>query len=459
MTSLNKRLLAPLALLSVLLTGCPRNEYLVELKPHGDSIERTLTYYRVDLGESNTVNSYQPFPTVEMGEINSLYPAGGITNEGERHTVRGMFANILPNDVGGVGAYTNLSTSLGSASFYVERFRGNDDLAGIAEKQRQAADHLTDLILGWSKSELGTQPGYEKLARFLNVDLRRDLKNLGAYWWEGNFAAGYSTNGAEEFMVRYGQYLVERGYLQIADLPALFRDITDKDGSKLSLLLQRLVARKMGVPDSQPPPPALAFLADGDAVGKSFENYLTNTDSYRASLNRWEEDKKTNPDLPRPDPTADDARDLVDFNLFGNPNDRLSVRLLLPLAPTHSNGRWDEAHKQVLWDTNIVDRTNTSRLPLTCYASWAEPDASFQTSHFGKVALTGESLTSYCLWRSALKSEEAAQWETLLAGLKPGEHLSDTISNFRFSGEPPSSVTNATSPSAFARELVTDALK
>ncbi|HXD00589.1 MAG TPA: hypothetical protein VN048_14700 [Verrucomicrobiae bacterium] len=457
---MNKRLLAPIALLALLLTGCPRNEYIVELKPHGNAIERTLTYYRVDLGESNNVNGYQPFPTVEMGEINSLYPAGGVTNDGDRHTVHGTFANALPNDVGGVGAYTNVDTSLGSASFYVERFRGNDDLAGIAEKQRKAADRLTDLILGWSKSELGSQPGYGQLAQFLNTDFRRDLKNLGAYWWQGNFTAGYSTNGAEEFMVRFGQYLVERGYLQIADMPALFRSATDKDDSQLGLLLQRLVARKMGVPDSQPLPACLAFLADDDTISKSFENYLTNTDSYRASLKQWEEDKKTNPDLQKPDPTADDGRDLVDFNLFGNPDDRLTVRLMLPIAPTHSNGRWDETNQQVIWDTNIVERTNSSRLPVICYANWAEPAASFQKTHFGKVALTGNELTEYCLWRTSLDEKQAGEWDALLVSLQPGDQLTNVINNFRFSGEPHSSATNnITSPSAFTRELITDGLK
>jgi hypothetical protein len=456
---MNKRLLAPLALLALLLTGCPRNEYIVELKPHGNSIERILTYYRVDVGESNNVNGYQPFPTIEMGEINSLYPASDITNDGDRHTVHGVFTNALPNDVGGVGAYTNVNTSLGSASFYVERFRGNDDLAGINEKHLKAADHLADLMLGWSKSELGSQPGYDKLAQFLNVDFRRDLKNLGAYWWQGNFAAGYSTNGVEEFMVRFGQYLVERGYLQIGDMPVLFRDATDQSGEKLQRLLERLVARKMGVSDSQPVPASLAFLANDDTTSKSFENYLTNTDSYRASLKRWEEDKKTNPDLTKPDPYGENLVDLVDINLFGDLNDRLTVRLLLPLAPTHSNGRWDEAGKQVIWDTNIVDRTNLSRLPAVCYANWAVPAAAFQKTHFGKVVLTGDALTGYCLWRSSLDEKRAGEWDALLENLQPGYQLTNIISNFRFSSETPASNTNVISPSAFARELVTEALK
>jgi hypothetical protein len=452
---MHKRLLAPLALLAVLLTGCPRNEYIVVLKPQGNTIERTLTYYRVDLGESNKVNSYQPFPTVEMGEINSFYPAEGITNDGDRHTVHGVFTNAMPNDVGGVGTYTNLATSLGIAGFYVERFRGNDDLAGITEKHAKAANRLADLILGWSKSELGTEPGYANLSRFLDVDFRRDLKNVGAYWWEGNLVDGYRTNGAEEFAVRFGQYLVERGYLQIGDIPMLFRSATDKDDSKLSLLLQRLVARKLGVPDSRPLPASLAFLASGDVREKSFEKYLATTEEYREKLKQWEKDRETKPDLAKPEPAVDDeVKDFVDFDLFGNPNDRLRVELQLPVAPAHSNGRWDEAGKQVVWDTNIVDRTNSARLPVICYASWAEPAESFQTRHFGKVALAGDELTGYCLWRSSLDEKKAGEWDAFLAGLQPGGQLTNSLRTFRFSDEPPAAVTNATSTSAFARELI-----
>jgi len=58
------------------------------------------------------------------------------------------------------------------------------------------------------------------------VDLRRDLKNLGAYCWEGQFASGYKTNADEELTVRYGQYLLERGYFTIGEIPGLFRGVS-----------------------------------------------------------------------------------------------------------------------------------------------------------------------------------------------------------------------------------------
>ena len=169
--------------------------------------------------------NYQPFDAAELAAITALYPAQGLTNDGQRYIARGEFTNELPDDVGGAGAYTNLTTSLGEAGFYVERFRGNDDLAGMTERRFKAADQLADLFIGWSRMELGREPGYDKLRQFLDVDFRRDLKNLGAYWWEGQLAGSYKTNASEEFTVRFGQYLFERGYFTMGEIPGLFREV------------------------------------------------------------------------------------------------------------------------------------------------------------------------------------------------------------------------------------------
>ena len=184
--SLCKCLPFALAVMALVVTGCPRNEYIVQLKPQGNRIERTLVFYREDGVNTNTgAPNYQPFDATELAAITALYPAQGLTNDGGRHVVRGEFTNELPDDVGGAGAYTNLTTSLGAAGFYVERFRGNDNLAGMTEQRFKAADRLADLFVGWSRMELGRERGYDTLRQFLDVDFRRDLKNLGEYWLGG----------------------------------------------------------------------------------------------------------------------------------------------------------------------------------------------------------------------------------------------------------------------------------
>ncbi len=370
-----------LAAMALVVTGCPHNQYIVQLKPQGNRIERTLVFYREDGVNTNTgTPNYQPFDAAELAAITALYPAQGLTNDGERHVVRGEFTNELPDDVGGAGAYTNLTTSLGEAGFYVERFRGNDDLAGMTERRFQAADRLADLIVGWSQMELGREPGYDKLRQFLDVDFRRDLKNLGAYWWEGQLAGGYKTNASEEFVVRFGQYLFERGYFTIGEIPGLFREMSGDDPQALLRRIQRLVARKMGVPETEPVPASLAFLADETTMEKSFDKYLAGTDFYRAKLKQWEEDKQLKPDTKQPEPSevANDAvGNLVGFDLFGE-TDHLAVRLSLPSSPIHSNGRWDEALKQVVWETDIEDQNECVPFPifLLCQLGAGRPGVS-----------------------------------------------------------------------------------
>ena len=464
--SLYKCLPLALAAMALVVTGCPHNQYIVQLKPQGNHIERTLIFYREDGVNTNTgTPNYQP-DAAELAAITTLYQAQGLTNDGGRYIARGEFTNELPTDVGGAGAYTNLTTSLGEAGFYVERFRGNDDLAGMTEQRFKAADRLADLFIGWSRMELGRERGYDKLRQFLDVDFRRDLKNLSAYWWEGQLASGYKTNADEEFIVRFGQYLFERGYFKIGEIPGLLRNVTGGDDSQALLRpIQRLVARKMGVPEAEPVPASLAFLADETTMNKSFDKYLAGTAQYRAKLKQWKTEKKLKPDLkqPKPSEVMDNAgAGLIEFGLFGQP-DHLAVRLSLPAAPVYSNGRWDEAVKQVVWETDIEDRTNASHFPFSCYASWAQADQAYQTEHFGKVVLAGDELTQYCLWRSGQDKQRGDEWDAFLAGLQPGSELVKKLDAFRFPGESDQAGTNSQpkipSPSVYPRELLKAALR
>jgi hypothetical protein len=454
-----------LVAMALVVTGCPHNDYTIQLNPHGNVIERTLVFYCVDGANTNNgTPNYQAIDAEELAAITALYPANSLTNDGGHYIVRGEFTSKMPNDVGGTGVYTNLANSLGEAGFYVERFRGNDDLAGMSERRFKAAEQLADLIIGWSQTELSREPGYEKFHQFLDVGLRRDLKNLSSYWWEGALVDSYKTNASEEFAVRFGQYLFERGYFTLGEIPDLFKD-TDNSQALLRRI-QRLVARKMGVPDTEPVPPSLAFLADETKMEKSFTNYLAGTDAYHAKLKQWEEDKKLKPDAKQAEPSdvlGDVFENMVNFDLFGGQSDHLAVRLSLPMSPIHSNGRWDEANKQVVWITDMKSRTNATRLPFSCYASWVQADEEFQKEHLGKVALTGDELMQYCLWRSSQDTHSGAEWDDFLAGLKPGTRLMERLDSFRFSSEVDQVVTNKYQntpiPSAYPRGLLKSGLQ
>jgi hypothetical protein len=454
--------------MALVVTGCPHNQYIVELKPRGNSIERTLVFYREDGTDANTgATNYKAFDEAELAAITSVYPAHGLTNDGLRYTAKGEFTRALPGDIGGAGSYTNLTTSLGGAGFYVERFRGNDDLAAMIERRFKAADQLTEMALGWSRMELGKEAGYDKLRQFLDVDFRRDLKNLSMYGWAGQAAGASSTNAVEESAVRFGHYLFERGYFTMEEIPRLLTDFSEGETEALLPKIQRLLARKMGVPEAQPVPPSLDFLSTGAMLGSSFNKYATNADLYLARLKQWEGDKKLKPDTEKPDPSqmvSDAIEQLLssDATVFGDA-DHLAVRLSLPSPPDHSNGRWDAALKQVIWETDMEERGDAAHVPFTCYASWAKPDQESQTKHFGRVILTGEKLTQYCLWRSSQNEKDGGEWDAFVANLQPGDDLEKKLEGFRFSHEPhpvgPNDQNQIPGPSDVPRGMLKDALE
>ncbi|HEV2693018.1 MAG TPA: hypothetical protein VG347_09015 [Verrucomicrobiae bacterium] len=420
-----------LAALCVLVTGCPHNDYTVELKPTAHGMERTLTFYRLDGSDSNGVPNYQEFSSNELVAITHIYPAGAVTEDGQRHIAKSEFAGAMPGDVGGAGGYTNYVTSLGESGIYIERFRGNDDVAGKTLKQYRAADQLADLVVGWSKGEFGHERGYKKLRAFLDGDFRNDLKNAGQYFQLGTVNDLANTNAPEEYAARFFQYLIERGYLKLSDVASI-PGLPGGNESEPALmqLMQKLVAEKMEIPAGGPLPKSLSILTNEAALQKSWEGYLAKSDRYRAQHKAWEEMVKANPKLEEPKP-AEAADELV-MNLlgisseFGGEADHLTVKLALKHAPDHSNGKWQNG--RVVWEADLpVSRL----LPVVCYASWNNPDETFQKAHFGSVLFTGDELSKYDLWRNGLGAEDGQRWDAFVAGLQPGDGLKGKIETFQ----------------------------
>ena len=442
--------------LCALLTRCPSNDYTVELQPAaGGTIERTLTFYRADGNNSHGVPDYQTFPSDELAAITGVYPAGAVKAEGRKYIARGVFSGHLPPDVGGVGSYTNFVTSLGNAGIYVERFRGNDDLAGEITNRFHAADKITDLVIGWTRTEFSQEPGYEKLRKFLDEDMRQDLKNAALYAWMSG-TDGLSETNTGEFTFRFSQYLYEHGYFTLSDardVPLLLED--EEDDSKVLRLMQRLMMKKLGMDPSEPPPKSFAVLDSSDALQKSWEKYLAGTDLYHDQLKEWENEKKSNPTLAKPK-AADAADDLAMDLLSGGHDlsasaDHLTVKLKLDHPPNYTNGKWQ--HSQVVWSADLDEGRP---LPVFCYAGWSNPNVQFQEVHFGSVILDSEGLSQYCFWQGTLSEKQAREWESFLENLKPGPELTNNLAAFHFSAA--AMVTGQTNYALIGRKLLMDSL-
>jgi hypothetical protein len=435
---MNKIMLASLIILAVLSAGCPRNYYEVTLTPRGGVFERTLTFYCMDDKQPSADAPHRDcFDPDELASIAAIYSKTGMTNNGDRHTVRDKFAGTMPQDIGGSGWHRTLSTSLGDAGFYVERFRGNDDLAGMINRRFQAADQLTDLVIGWSKRQFQSEPGFKRLHRFLDQEFRQDLKNSGVYFGMGD--AFTHDSSIEESLVHFMQYLIERGYVKPEEAPRLMLGL-DVDDATLCRMIRRLIVEKLAIGGKQPMPRSLMFLDDPKAALDSWRNYLAGTDSYRARLRKWKNETGPDSKEQKPDPVIV-ATDLTDILLetateIDSGSRNLTVKLLLPSEPVRTNGKWDKEHKQVVWKSNLAQKDKIFRMPVLCHADWVAPKEDFQKAHFGRVLLTGEKLLNYCIWRTSLEEKKAVEWEQFMANLKPAEDTIGKLKNFRFAGEP-----------------------
>ncbi|MEX0641775.1 MAG: hypothetical protein WD468_03695 [Pirellulales bacterium] len=410
-------------LAAALFAGCSRNEYVVELKPTGDVIERRLTGWHLQ-GSGERDDQIGQLGADELARLARLYEKRASGLNEKKQTFVGRFREKLPQDIGGDGTYTFWDTPLGSMAAYVERFRGNDDLLAKQDRHHKIIDDAVDLLIGWLEAELGKQAEFDKLRTFVDRNLRRDLKNLASYATHAGSAARDST-AIEEWAVRMMQYCCERGYVTPREIPRLMRSWQE---DLPLVLLSRIVTTNMKVDGERP-----AFLADEPTAQASLRRYLSTTPQYRRLVTEWVAKGRPDANTPKPDDVLEMVLEPVNDEIgWFRRHDKLDLRLSCSTEPVHTNGKWDAGKKQVVWQSEI----SPPLLPPTlCYATWSEPNQKFQHEHFGKVALTGKALQSYAMWYHGLTAKESAQWDAFVEKLTPGPDLKKVLGQFQFSGK------------------------
>jgi hypothetical protein len=429
--------LGSMAILTIVLAGCDYDCYETEIRPDGAALQRRLTCWQVKVKDNH--EQIAPLSAEKLARIGKLYPTRQSPPGEKKQVFCGEFTGSTPADVGGAGRYAHFAFSLGSASWYVERFRGDDDPESRLTRRRRAANQLADLVVGWMAAEAGRDPNFARLRQFLDRDLRRDLENIGVYGWIGGMETQGANDAKSEFFVRVAFYLCERGYFAPQDIPSLTRS-AESDGRALFAYVQRFFARKMGVADDQPIPASLAFLADPERLTNSLDKFVRSTRLFQERVERWKAASKDHSDAKEQTPRgllldlAFGAVAGTDFQLtLRGPRDRLELKLFCGEKPYSTNGRWDEMRSAVTWSKGLA---SDETLPVVCFALWSSPNRAFQEQHLGRVALTDAKLAQYAVWREALKPEEAVEWERFLASLKPGAALNASLQGFGFSGDP-----------------------
>lgn len=424
------------------IAGCETQHYEITMTPNGQTVQRELTFWRERT--ANQKSEVVAFPDDELASIAAAYEVSIPAEKASKHKFIKAFSGALPNDLGGSGSYTHWNTSLGSVSAYVERVRGNDDLLADVETRQQAANRLADLLTGWLAAELEGEAGFAELHEFLDQQLRRDLNNLSLYSWGFGVNSDHEEAARTEWLVRVGQYLVERSYFTPDQLPMLARAVREAgQGRPASLLtiVQRFAAAKMGVAADQPIPAGLAFLADTGVLELSVNDALRQTEEFQQLLEVWNRERGDNPDAEAPEPNAVigelAARAFLPAIPFGRSH-QLSVKVALTAAPFSTNGQWDAETRQVHWSRDILaGDEQRAGFPTILYAVWSSPDGPAQREHFGRIVLEGEQLSNYALWYCGLSLQEAKEWDGFISKLRPSDDLTERLRAFRFSDEPP----------------------
>ena len=133
-----------------------------------------------------------------------------------------------------------------SAWVYLERFRGDPDPASALQERLDAADTLASIVAGWARARLGDRRGFDRLGTYLDGDFHRDLKDLSLFTWTTGPARDMRTlqppsapgpsaenelaslSSAQLDIVAVAlQYLVERKYVDLQDVPIVMRILRD----------------------------------------------------------------------------------------------------------------------------------------------------------------------------------------------------------------------------------------
>jgi hypothetical protein len=458
MNAKSRILFAAVLAVMLMISGCKKDYYDLDMVPEGDTLHRTLVVEPDEEALAALEALYGHAPKLISGDTTSGKPPA-------KYKFEGSFKMLTPNDIGGSGFLLYCDSAMGSNSAYSEQFRGSDDLADMLGRQEVAFNRLFDVIVLWFDTEFGDAPDFAALRKVIDENLRQDLWNLSLYLSTFGII-GTASNRSDEniddrlfeqLVNRVVHFLIERGYFEAAQLPLLVFSIDDFDDEQLLELYARALMNKMGLPPGDALPPTLAALRDNlEEYGDSVELFLESGEALIDLVSAWEaesEDHQANSIA-----VSDYVDELAsaafasDFHYFAGDGEFLRVELHIPQAPFASNGEW-LASGVVRWHERLAsgDPEDTS-LPNSLFALWSEPAVSYQEEHFGRVVLDNEDLGDYCEWRRELSKKRGREWDRFLKSLQPGEALIETLKEFKFKGEPESGA--ATSPSNEVRSSI-----
>ena len=386
----------------LLFTSCKWNVYELEMRTEGDSLERKFSCYEEWGGGSGEEPKRSRSNQQELDRIKFQYDSPPSFPDEYRTTFQGLFEDETPQDIGGAGRFKRFESSMGSVFGYMERFRGADDQAGRLEEMLNSVDRLMNLVRDFLETKFEDLPDWDALRACMDLDFRRDAKNLLVYFWLASAMAedlrGDRTEFMEDFLSRFLLYLAERDYIELKRIPELSRQIHDwieVPSNKEILFIAECLSRKLKVSADSPLLEALVALLATDDLEESLHDYIRTLPEWEIRVKRYEAEREENPEANEPHPREyvdDISEGLFAFGIEFTKSCRIQVRFAAPGEPLHTNGEWNVERKEVHWTGEMWSDEN---LPAFAYAVWAEPEEAFQRARFGRVVLKDQDLLEY----------------------------------------------------------------
>ncbi|MEZ6088474.1 MAG: hypothetical protein R3C05_10700 [Pirellulaceae bacterium] len=413
--------------------GCIESVYELELTPHGETMDRKLTVWR-QRSENQSDNT--PIPDAEIQRLSQIYKEQSFDNESRKWTFQDRFQGSMPADFDDAGGFHRFASPVGSLFVYRERFRGDDALTASLAQRQAKVDRLVDLLLRFVQEHVELEGVRDKLTAFIDSQFRSDLKNLNLHIWV--YSADPKTSEQprmHDLIARAVQFLIERDYFQVRDLPTIMRSLSSPQPQLVVDLIEQVLIRKVRFPDDVDLTEALAWMKDIEAMNASLRRMLRETEEYQQILEDWRE---KNPGIANnvsshPDPTNVVGQLVFGAVLpnFGDSTSTIKVQLNLRQSPVATNGDWDASKQVVAWDQQLGNAV----LPTFAYALWSEPDTKFQQATWGHTLLTDKPLAEYVIWYAALTESEKQHWDAFLNSERQTlEKFAGDLRKFSFDG-------------------------
>jgi hypothetical protein len=389
--------------IAVTLGGCDRDYVRIVVTPKVDgAFERVVTVWRESAEKSFGKPKILAPPDTLLAAPRKVYGKAEET-PGPEVVFRGVFretpADLEDEGRTNRGGYDVCRSRLGTSHYYRERLPGRTDIHRIVVDIGVLVDAATEVAAVMAEEQLAGEKGVEKLAATLRGSLGTDIKDILTLFVVSASAIPRDLgpdedsreNGEISATAYVLQLLEERGYVRLDTLP---RALDENDLEKMAL---RWAARVMDREPDASLRRCFAFIGDEDRLQAAFESAIA-----KAGLDKEDLEERGSRVLGG----------LVGTFFGMEPTVELAVRS--PVEPFATNGRWSASEKATRFEACL---NGHSILPPLAYAAWSVPDAAWQRTRLGKVAVTGEALAEVAFWETGLPERERAAWLAALDAL------------------------------------------